>query len=123
MSDVNEAVEAAAVEAVETKAARDVSNGVTRPKDGTKTGRVWAIADKQAGETGKARRKDVLTQCEEEGLHAATAATQYGRWRKYNGLEGRDEVEPSMVDDGATEAVSEAEAEPAEMDAGIESAE
>lgn len=101
MSDVNvnEAVEAATP-------SRDTENGVTRPKAGTKTGRVWEIADEKASASGgRARRKDVLAQCEAEELNAATAATQYGRWRKYNGLEGRDEVDtPDVETEQAAEA-------------------
>lgn len=108
MSDVNEN---AVKEAGTTTPARDTANGVTRPKAGTKTGRVWELADQMSeANGGRARRKDVMAACEAEDLNAATAATQYGRWRKYNGLEGRDEVEvdESLVDDSATQAVREA---------------
>lgn len=70
--------------------AKDAKNGVTRPKSGTKTGRVWEIADAQSANRGKpALRKDVIAECVSEQINEATAATQYGRWRKYNGLEGR----------------------------------
>lgn len=65
-------------------------NGVVRPKAGTKTGRVWEISDAISAE-GKAPapRKDVIEACVKEEINASTAATQYGRWRKFNGLEGR----------------------------------
>ncbi|AIM40613.1 hypothetical protein [Vibrio phage VpKK5] len=81
----------AAAEAPEkpAKAPKDSKNGVTRPKAGTKTGRVWEIADAQSQALGSpAPRAPVLEAATGEGINAATAATQYGRWRKYHGLEG-----------------------------------
>lgn len=103
------------------KVEKVTANGVTRPKAGTKTARVWEIADKMRAEVrpGKpavaevkdgdkimtpavaevpekpagtpAARKDVIAACMAEDINAATAATQYGRWRKFNGLKGSDE--------------------------------
>lgn len=64
-------------------------NGVTRPKDGTTTGRVWAIADEISAKKGEpADRKTVIEQVVAEGLNASTGATQYGKWRKFHGLVG-----------------------------------
>lgn len=88
--------EAKAVLKQEAAAQKQQTNGVTRPKDGTKTGRVWTIAEQitaknglnEKGEKKWAARKDVIAQGEAEGLNAATIATQYGRWRKSNGLKG-----------------------------------
>ena len=72
------------------KKPRIVQNGISRPNLNTRTGRVWAIADKISGELGKpAPRKQVIDTAIAEGINPATAATQYGRWRKFNGLEGR----------------------------------
>ncbi|QBQ71141.1 hypothetical protein S0112_001 [Shewanella phage S0112] len=69
---------------------KDIQNGVPRPGAGTKTGRIWEIADALSAELKKpVGRKLVLEQAAKEDINAATAATQYGRWRKYNGLEGR----------------------------------
>ena len=71
------------------KAPRDEQNGVVRPKTGTKTGRVWEISDEVSRKAGEpAPRKDVMDACAKEGINPATAATQYGRWRHYNGLKG-----------------------------------
>ena len=62
-------------------------NGVTRPKPGTATGRVWEIADELSEASGDvAPRKDVLEKFVAEGGNPATGATQYGRWRKFHGL-------------------------------------
>lgn len=67
-------------------------NGVTRPAPDTKTGRVWALADEiSAATSAPARRKAVIEAGQKEGLNVSTLATQYGRWRKFNGLKGSDE--------------------------------
>lgn len=69
---------------------KDIQNGVTRPGAGTKTGTIWEIADSKSQALGKpAGRKEVLDAAAEVEINPATAATQYGRWRKYNGLAGR----------------------------------
>ena len=71
----------------EPKAPRDSANGVTRPAEGTKTGKVWEIADKLSNELGQAApRKDVIVKASAEGINLATITTQYGHWRRYNGL-------------------------------------
>lgn len=89
-TDGTEAGAAAGVDAAGVpKAPKDMKNGVTRPKGGTKTGRVWEIADAQSNALGSpALRAPVLETAIGEGINSATAATQYGRWRKYHGLEG-----------------------------------
>lgn len=62
-------------------------NGVTRPKPGTKTGRVWEIADALSAQANApAPRKNVIAQGVAEGINPATLATQYGRWRRFHGL-------------------------------------
>lgn len=69
--------------------AKDTKNDVTRPAINTKTGLVWVIADRlSAAAKAPIDRKSVMEQCREEGVNEATAATQYGRWRKYYGLKG-----------------------------------
>lgn len=67
---------------------RDAQNGVTRPKAGTQTGNVWAISDKLSTNEAPAGRKEVLAEAIAKGINGSTAATQYGRWRKYHGLQG-----------------------------------
>lgn len=69
---------------------RDKKNGITRPKAGTKTGTVWEIADAQSKTLkAPAPRAAVLEAAIAAKINPATAATQYGLWRKYNGLEGK----------------------------------
>lgn len=70
------------------KAARQSvkKNGVTRPNRGV-TLRVWEIADEVSKETkAPATRKAVTEKGVAEGLETGTIHTQYGRWRKFNGL-------------------------------------
>jgi len=62
-------------------------NGVVRPNEGTATGNVWAIADRLSAAKGApAERGEVVTTCIAEGINEATAATQFGRWRKFYGI-------------------------------------
>ena len=47
-----------------------------RPRDGTKTGRVWALADRHR------TREATIAAAALEGIKPSTASTQYGRWRR-----------------------------------------
>lgn len=77
----------AAVPEVTVKAPRASQNGIGRPAAGTKTGQVFDVADEVSKTLGKpAPRKDVMEKCKALGINEATIATQYGRWRKFNGL-------------------------------------
>lgn len=66
---------------------KDIQNGITRPKDGTTCGRVWAICEAfSVKNNAPAERGDVIKAAELEGINSATTATQHGKWRKYYGL-------------------------------------
>lgn len=67
-----------------TRGSGDSKNGVTRPGAGTTTGKVWDIADKLGAD-----RQAVIKEATKRGVNLATIMTQYGKWRKYNGMEGR----------------------------------
>lgn len=68
-------------------APKDIANGVTRPKLGSLTARVWTICDElSAAANAPAERAKVIEQATAEGINAATVATQHGKWRKYHGL-------------------------------------
>ena len=85
MTETNAAQAAAPAAAV--KPAKVEQNGVTRPKAGTQTARIWEISDALSQAAGKpANRGDVLKAATTEGLNEATAATQYGRWCKFFGV-------------------------------------
>ncbi len=76
------------------KVERVKANGITRPKDNCTCGKLFEIADKISASTKKpARRAAVLEAAAKLSINPATAATQYGRWRRFNGLKGRDEPE------------------------------
>lgn len=68
------------------KPPKDENNGVSRPSSGA-TLKVWEIADALSA---KHERPATRAEVTEEGLKAdlvvGTIHTQYGRWRKYNGL-------------------------------------
>lgn len=66
-----------------------IANDIRKPKDGTETGKVWAIATEistQKGET--AARSEVMDEGLKGGINPATIATQYARWRKFHGQTG-----------------------------------
>jgi len=53
-----------------------------KPAAGTKTGRVWEIADKISRQSGRlAQRKQVIDAFVAEGGNANTASTQYAYWK------------------------------------------
>lgn len=76
----------------EAKAANQMpeQNGIRQPKDGTATGKVWAIATGLSNQKGApATAKEVREAGLAEGINPATIATQYNRWRKFHGITGR----------------------------------
>ena len=77
-----------------TKAPLETSSDVrySRPRAGTRTGRVWEIADERTREIGyRARRADVIECCVAEGINRNTASTQYQHWRAdFEASHGRD---------------------------------
>jgi len=81
--------QAAKTAEAKTEIVKDEKNGVVRPGPETATGRVWAIADTlnaSSTEENPITRAAVIKQAEAQGINVSTAATQYGRWRTYNGL-------------------------------------
>lgn len=57
-----------------------------RPGQSTITGRVWQIADDLSTSDTPAARQSVIEKALAEGINSHTAHTQYGHWRKANGL-------------------------------------
>lgn len=71
------------------KIEREKRNDVTKPAEGTITGRLWAIIDEISGDKGApATRKEVLERSEAEGFNMTMAASLYAHWRKFHGLVG-----------------------------------
>lgn len=90
---------------------KDIRNGVTRPKEGTKTGHVWAKADAISTAEGRpALREEVMAACTADGINKGTIATQYARWTEYHGV--------SKADRKAARDKVKADAAPAEPEAG-----
>ena len=76
-----------AVPKVVTPAPVPISMIRTKPGSGTKTRRVWDIADEiTARNRRSALRQEVISAAQKEGLNPNTASTQYGRWARFNGL-------------------------------------
>lgn len=72
------------------KAARQTvkQNDVSRPKAGTITGEVWDKADELSAATKAPATIAALIDAL-PGIAEATVRTQYARWRKFHGVEGR----------------------------------
>lgn len=65
-------------------------NGIREPKPSTICGQVWAIATEISENLGQpAPIKLVLEEAAKFELATATVKTQYARWRKFHGIEGR----------------------------------
>lgn len=95
------------------KAPKVEQNGVTRPAAGTATGNVWKIADElSAAAQAPAKRADVLKAAEAEGINVTTAATQFGRWCKFNGVKATPAA-PKVSAEEKAAAVAAAKAEKA----------
>lgn len=80
---------AAATEEV-TKPARQRKNGQTRPEAGSKTGKIWDIADRITAETNVVATKEEVWEeykTKVDGPAEATVATQYGRWVIFHGYQ------------------------------------
>jgi len=72
---------------------RSKPSGVSNPRPPSSkgaTGRVWAIADEVRASNPtldtKALRKEVIAACVAAGIHEATSATQWSKWKKDKGL-------------------------------------
>lgn len=71
------------------KVEREKRNDITKPAEGTVTGRLWAIIDEiSRNKDAPATRKEVLERSEAEGFNMAMAASLYAHWRKFHGLVG-----------------------------------
>lgn len=84
-----------AKEANDRKAAREAAkmpeqNGVRRPKPDTKCGKVWQLIETIGAQMGQTPPISyVMKYGTEQGFDENTLKTQYARWKKFNGHEGR----------------------------------
>lgn len=77
-------------------------NGVVRPKNETACGRIWAVADEMSAALGgPVACADLLAKLTVQGYVEATIRTQYARWRKFYGVEGRIISEQKMQAEAA----------------------
>lgn len=68
-----------------------------RPAPGTRTGRVWEVADRISEDTGRrASRQEVLIEIAKENGNLATANTQYQYWK--SAREASIESQPAVSD-------------------------
>lgn len=99
------------------KPAKLEQNGVTRPTANSVTGSVWSIADSlSAAKKAAAERSEVMEAAKKAGINDATAATQYGRWRKFFGIVTVKKTEEERQAEKATAAKIKAVAKQAKLD-------
>jgi hypothetical protein len=73
----------------EPRAQLEEAHGVTRPADPlSKTGQVWAMADKLSAQAKRPIERKAVMDALKDTINVATIATQYGKWRHFNGLKG-----------------------------------
>ena len=76
----------------EAKAANPMpnQNGITRPRPDTACGNAWALMDELSAKLSQPAPISIVLQgAEQRGLNYDTVKTQYARWKKFNGIEGR----------------------------------
>ena len=72
---------------------------VSKPARGTKTRRVWDIADEISARVRRpALRQEVVSTAQQEGLNPSTASTQYWRWVRAKGLTKGDLAQVSVTE-------------------------
>lgn len=102
-ADKQAAADAKAAKAAAPKVAKIEQNGVVRPGTGS-TAKVWSIADQISAETkAPATRKAVSEAGLAAGLVIGTINTQYGKWRKFNGLQKEVKVAAPVAPAAAAE--------------------
>ena len=95
----------APAESAAPKAPKVEQNGVTRPGADTTTGQIWLVADQISAKIkAPAPRSDVFAQCKTLGINEATIATQYGKWRKFNGVVATPKVAATAEEKAAAKA-------------------
>lgn len=68
------------------------SNGVRQPRENTHCARIWTLATKMSTDAkATVAVGDLIEVATGEGYNEATIKTQYARWRKFHGIEGRVE--------------------------------
>lgn len=72
------------------KNAMPKQNDITRPRPDTACGNAWALMDQLSAKLSQPVPISILLQAaEQKGLNYDTVKTQYARWKKFNGIEGR----------------------------------
>ncbi len=88
--DAEKAEEKRLKEEQKAKNAMPNQNGITRPRPDTACGNAWALMDQLSEKLKQPVPISILLQAaEQKNLNYDTVKTQYARWKKFNGIEGR----------------------------------
>lgn len=73
-------------------------NGVRQPRPGTNCAAIWDMATAMSTERkATVAVGDLIEAATNAGFNVATIKTQYARWRKFHGIEGRVESEKARL--------------------------
>ncbi|QQM14098.1 hypothetical protein pVco14_048 [Vibrio phage pVco-14] len=73
-------------------------NGVREPRPGTNCAAIWELATRMSTERkATVAVGDLIDAGTAAGFNVATIKTQYARWRKFHGIEGRVESEKARL--------------------------
>lgn len=73
-------------------------NGVRQPRPGTNCAAIWDMATAMSNERkATVAVGDLIDAATAAGFNVATIKTQYARWRKFHGVEGRVESEKARL--------------------------
>ncbi len=104
--------EAAAKKAAKDAAKQPEQNGIRRPKPGTDCGKLWEIFDSASAAKGApAAISECKPKADAMGINEATCRTQYARWRKFHGVEGRVSAAVTPESTAAASTAAEANAQ------------
>ena len=79
---------------------------IAPPRAGTRTGRVWEIADEISRRKGsRAERREVVERFESENGNRNTASTQYYEWRRHQEVQPVASVGEPRQEPGDVEAI------------------
>jgi hypothetical protein len=60
------------------------------PKTGKTTGKIWELCTKLSNSLGRpVTRQEIIVATLKEKINPGTTSTQFGYWRKFNGIQGR----------------------------------
>lgn len=81
------AISAKQTEAPALKMKQPEQNGITKPRDNSDCGKIWALANKLSSEKGGlVSKKELSASAEAVSFHPTTIGVQYYKWKTFHGI-------------------------------------